>query len=243
MSAAIRSSFLMAIVALAYPGAALGGMPSPTLADVERALGLTDMTRMRLEVISAALLIAMLGAAMIQRIWNSLRKDFTILPRLSYAKASGIVVLWGLLFALVLTMISGARELMTPGAWEKSGLTYHLAGEPPPDVERQIAARVGAIRRLGYALREYARTHKGRYPAPGTTSEIPEILWRLPAPSVGRYVYVGGLQDPDHEDRLGVPLAYEPDEVGPDRLVLLTDGLTLWLPAAEIQRVLSRRGP
>ena len=36
------------------------------------------------------------------------------------------VVLWGLLFMLVLTMISGARELLTPGAWEKKGATYQL---------------------------------------------------------------------------------------------------------------------
>lgn len=41
----------------------------------------------------------------------------------------GLVVLWGLLFIVVLAMISGARELMTPGAWEKQGATYRLAGE------------------------------------------------------------------------------------------------------------------
>jgi len=28
----------------------------------------------------------------------------------------------------VLTMISGARELMTPGAWEKDGAIYRLKG-------------------------------------------------------------------------------------------------------------------
>ncbi len=39
------------------------------------------------------------------------------------------MIIWGLLFVLVLTMISGARELMTPGAWEKEGFTYVLAGE------------------------------------------------------------------------------------------------------------------
>ncbi len=37
-----------------------------------------------------------------------------------------MVVLWGLLFTVVLAMISGARELMTPGAWEKQGATYRL---------------------------------------------------------------------------------------------------------------------
>jgi hypothetical protein len=35
------------------------------------------------------------------------------------------------LFLLVLTMISGARELMTPGAWEKKGFTYQLVRDRP----------------------------------------------------------------------------------------------------------------
>ena len=30
---------------------------------------------------------------------------------------------------VVLAMISGARELMTPGAWEKHGATYRLKEE------------------------------------------------------------------------------------------------------------------
>ena len=38
-------------------------------------------------------------------------------------------VVWGSLFVLVLTMISGARELMTPGAWKKDGITYVLEDE------------------------------------------------------------------------------------------------------------------
>ena len=33
-----------------------------------------------------------------------------------------------LLFVIVLTMISGARELLTPGAWEQNGGTYELNG-------------------------------------------------------------------------------------------------------------------
>ena len=62
----------------------------------------------------------------IQRVWNASRADFPRLPRLSFGKAVGVVFLWGLLFLLVLTMISGARELLTPGAWRKEGFTYKL---------------------------------------------------------------------------------------------------------------------
>src|SRR5438309_1420396 len=105
---------------LLAPPVAYAGMPSLTL---------TDVGRMRAQTISFFLFGFLLSAWLIQRLWNYLRKDFTILPRLTYGKAVGMVSLWGLLFVLVLTMISGARELMTPGAWKKSGFTYKLAEE------------------------------------------------------------------------------------------------------------------
>ena len=60
------------------------------------------------------------------------RGDFTRLPRLTYGKSIAIVALWGLLFILVLTMISGARELMTPGAWEQHGATFRLKNTTQP---------------------------------------------------------------------------------------------------------------
>ena len=66
-------------------------------------------------------------AFVVQSLWNTLKKDFTRLPRLSYFRACGFVTLWGLLFVVVLTMISGARELMTPGAWKRRATTYELA--------------------------------------------------------------------------------------------------------------------
>jgi hypothetical protein len=78
--------------------------------------GLNEVARQRLEVVSFFLLGLLACAAVIRSLWNGLRKDFPILPRLSYARALGMIVLWGLLFVLVLTMITGASELMTPGA-------------------------------------------------------------------------------------------------------------------------------
>jgi hypothetical protein len=36
------------------------------------------------------------------------------------------VVLLGLCFNLILLMIAGTRELMTPGAWEKGKTIYQL---------------------------------------------------------------------------------------------------------------------
>ena len=102
---------------LAWPGEALAGMPM---------IDLTDVAHLRLRTISFFLLVLLLSAAGIQRIWNALREDFPSLPLISYRRALGLVTLWGLVFLLVLTMISGARELMTPGAWKKEGATYRL---------------------------------------------------------------------------------------------------------------------
>jgi hypothetical protein len=67
------------------------------------------------------------SAAIVRFLWNLLQRDFPKLPRLSFHKAIAGVLLWGLLFVIVLAMISGARELMTPGTWMKDGGTYRLA--------------------------------------------------------------------------------------------------------------------
>jgi hypothetical protein len=112
-----RLVLLAALASLAFPQVALAGMPSVTF---------SDMARLRLQTISFFLMGLLLSAAVVMAVWNSLARDFPRLPRLSYFKACGLVILWGLLFVVVLTMISGARELLTPGAWEKQGYTYKL---------------------------------------------------------------------------------------------------------------------
>src|SRR3954463_493469 len=85
---------------LLFPQVALAGMPSVTFSDI---------ARLRLQTISFFLMGLLLSAAVVMAVWNSLTRDFPRLPRLSYFKACGLVVLWGLLFVVVLTMISGAR--------------------------------------------------------------------------------------------------------------------------------------
>src|SRR5688500_13454954 len=99
---------------LLLPGIARAGMPM---------LVLSEVATERLDALSFFALLLLLSAGAVGWLWNRV----TGLPRLSYPRALGLVVLWGLLFDLVLTMIAGARELMTPGAWEKTGATYTLA--------------------------------------------------------------------------------------------------------------------
>ena len=101
-------------------------LAQPAWAGMGGAVTLREVSKIRLQNLSFFIMVLLLSAALIRWIWNSLRKDFTRLPHLTYFKALGVVVLWGLLFILVLAMISGARELLTPGAWEKQGATYRL---------------------------------------------------------------------------------------------------------------------
>src|SRR5687767_15824936 len=121
----MRSPLLLSLgILLASAAPARAGMPSFTL---------TDAASLRLQSISFFLVVFLLSALVIRWIWNALTTDFPRLPRLSYPKALGLVALWGLLFLLVLTMISGARELLTPGAWKKDeGLTYTLGDKKTP---------------------------------------------------------------------------------------------------------------
>jgi hypothetical protein len=107
-----------AVAALAGSFSARAGMPAPWV--------LTDSAFTRLSTVSFFLAIIFSSAALIRLIWNSLRVSFPRLPHLSYGRALALMCLWGLLFLVVLLMVSAARELMTPGAWERDGAIYKL---------------------------------------------------------------------------------------------------------------------
>jgi len=114
------TSLATLLLGLTLPLPAHAGMPSYTL---------TDIAKARIDTISFFLFLLLLLALLVKFLWNYLARDFPKLPKMTYSKALSAVALWGLLFLLVLTMISGARELMTPGAWERHGATYKLKEE------------------------------------------------------------------------------------------------------------------
>lgn len=107
-------------------GSVIVGMPSILPEDLPTFLRLNEEPHQRLQSISFFLLGVAVTAIAVKLLWNTLAREIPVLPRLTLSKAFSVVVLWGLLFVVVLTMISGARELMTPGAWQKTGLTYTL---------------------------------------------------------------------------------------------------------------------
>jgi hypothetical protein len=113
----LTASIIFVALMLVAPPSAEAGMPSITLSDV---------MSMRLQALSFFMLLFFVTSYVIYRLWNFLQPDFSSLPRITFRKALAMVFLWGLAFQLVLVMISGARELMTPGAWKKVGLTYKL---------------------------------------------------------------------------------------------------------------------
>jgi hypothetical protein len=211
---------------------ARAGMPMPVLSEV---------ARMRSQAISFFLVVFLASAWVIQRLWNGLRGDVPRLPRLSYPRAVGVVTLWGLLFLLVLTMISGARELMTPGAWRKEGLTYRLVEkEPRPEpLATTDRDRREAIDRLRVALWTYARGHGGTFPPDASGTELLDELWQVPGPSGARYLYRGGQSL--HADV--APLAFEPEVFDRDRLVLMTSGAVRTMSSKELDNLLAEDEP
>lgn len=220
---------------LVLPAAA--GMPAITWPDMPTYFTLSAFTRERLQAVSFFLVGILVIAAVVQRIWNYLARDFSSLPRLSYFKGLGLVLLWGLFSVLILTMISGARELMTPGAWQKKGLLYALAETPaPPDT--MTVERYRGIERLRAALWRHAQQHGGQFP--GKPEDLEETAaWHVPHPAGMSYVYVPGQA----ADAASKPLAYEPGLFGSQRLVLLANGEIQELTIDEIRQRLEGGAP
>lgn len=216
---------------LACPVPALAGMPAPLPTNPERVLRLGDTPLARLQAISFFLLAFLLSAAGVQLLWNYVRQDFPTVPRLTYRRAVAGVFLWGLLFVIVLTMISGARELMTPGAWKKQGVVYQLADPPAkPRAADPEAVRRAHLEQLRTALWRFAAMHNGRFPTTDEGTAIPDEVWRVPGAGGLRYQYTPGLS----AGHLPELLAWEPELDPERRLVLRANGDILVQRSADI---------
>lgn len=227
-----RVSVLVLAVAATvnFPSTVLAGMPTVQMSDV---------ARMRVETLSFFLAVFLGCAKLFQLLWNWLGTDFPRLPRLTYFKSLGLLAVWGLLFVVVLTMISGARELLTPGAWEKIGLTYKLAAPKTDETATEAAAeptRRAKLERLCEALWAYARGHDGHVPASPSDPEIAAEFWQTTDPSAVPYVYV-----PDRKPHVGADLlAFEPRIFSDGQFALFTSGEIKKLTPAEIETLLPK---
>jgi hypothetical protein len=222
---------LSSLIGLTFPASVWAGMPTITL---------TDMAKMRLESISFFLFCFFGSAFLIQRLWNYLRKDFTFLPRLNYWRSVGVVTVWGLIFIVVLTMISGARELMTPGAWKRDGVTYKLDDSKPPEIKQTTPSdseRRLKLQTLYHSLRAYVEKN-GKFPSSREDKSIPPDLWDLPGSSTGfHYFYL-----PPESTNATRPIAFEPEVFGNHRFVLFGDGQVWKMESEELERILQSGG-
>lgn len=197
------------VLGIAAPARA--GMPSVDLI-------LTELGKRRAEEMSFFLVVFLLSAWGVQGLWNFTRRDVPQLPRLSYRGAVAAVALWGLAMVVVLTMISGARELMTPAAWEPNGITHTLkatgaVAAESPDRRR----RREHLERLWQDLRLYAATHEGAWPA--DLSAAGPLAQHPLAPAFA-YIY----RPPAAEEKGAIPILFEPELAADGRFVLWSDG-------------------
>ncbi len=201
--------------------------PQPTAeADLNAAAAI------RVQTISYFLVVFLACGWIVQRSWNSFVPRMFGLRHIDYRRTLSFLILWGLAFIVVLTMISGARELMTPGAWKKQGWTYQLNDSARQDTDpaTSLASRQRGLEKLRTALWQYAATHGGQLPD-ARDSAIQNDLWQIPNSSGLTYL---SLSDRVAEDA-GRIYVFEPDADGDERLVLLTNGFIGTMNSAQIK--------
>ncbi len=213
-------------------------LPTPWTPDnpVHSARPADQAVLLRWQSISFFLMVLLLTTLAFRALWNSLASATSgesagpNVPKLSIGGASSLVLLWGLLFIVVLTMISGARELMTPGAWEKTGWTYRLRDSDL--AVDNFTERRDALEELRFTLWNFAANHDGRFPDRDDPA-IPPSLWRVPHVAGAEFLY---RQDESLSSIRRI-LACEPETDSSDRFVLLTDGSIAVMSSTEIAAV------
>ena len=207
-------------------------------------IGLADVAKLRLEVISFFLFLFVLSGFALRWVWNGLARDFPRLPKLSYGRAVGVMVVWSALFVLVLTMISGARELMTPGAWKKDGVTYKLAEDSKSESVVQVESdrdRRQKLEALRFELWNHAAKHDGQFPPDRDSIGIAREVWLTTHVSGIRFLYLSGLQQ--NTDKVAL-LAVEPDVFMGMRFGLFTDGVIRVVNDADlVAAFIAKAGP
>ena len=176
--------------------------------------GLSDVYRLRFEEISFFIVLFIACALLLKLIWNHAAKGFSFLPKLKFLQAFALAFLLGLVMLVILTMISGIREVLTPDAWRHQGTSYRL-NDPA-----QEPARRRSLEHLRGALFQFAAMHEGRFPKSDFSAEIPDKLWESPDQLGSHYIYAGGLTT----NSPTALLAVEPLNFGDTRFVLRVSG-------------------
>jgi hypothetical protein len=192
---------------------------------------LNDVVRLRVQDISFFALLLVICAFGIKLMWNQFAKGFPQLPRITFLRSACLTGVLSLLMLLVLSMISGARELLTPGAWRKQGSAYRLNDAGSETLRRQ------SMEFLRSSLWTYAKDHDGKFPAHDFVSEISEKIWQAPDSVGTRYIYVGSL-------KLGASnavVAFEPEKFGESRFALFANGEIKALTLTDLRKAMGTK--
>ncbi len=208
-----------------------GLVPVPTSYAGMTVYGLRDVYRLRFEEISFFIVLLVVCSFLFKLLWNHAVKGFGFLPRINFRQSLCLAVLFGLVMLLILAMISGIREVLTPGAWRRQGSSYRL-NDPSQEPTRRRS-----FEQLRVALFEYARTRDGQFPPHDFVPEIPEKIWESPDQLGSHYIYSGGFTTNDLERVLAV----EPINFGEPRFVLLTSGRIEQLSGKAIESKLKEK--
>jgi hypothetical protein len=216
------------------------GVPLPTpltkdqLPHSETIKGLHPWLDERLQALSFFVAAVLVSAWVARGLWNLCRRDWPSLRRMSYRGALLATILWGLMSVVVLTMISGARELMTPGAWQKSGWTYRLAQTSPPAAEPRFRnLRRAKLEELRLELLKIAAMNEGRFP--DDESKIGASL-EIPANPGFQFLYRPGQQASAASASI---LVFEPELGDEERFVLLASGMIGSMRTSELEAALA----
>jgi hypothetical protein len=173
----------------------------------------------RAQALSFFLALSLVIAWLIKLLWNHLRNDFPKLPQLSYWRSLGLVLLWGLFIALIMSMTTAARSLTTPGAWERTGAQYKLT-DPAQELREK---RRATLEGLKPALMAYADAHGNRFPHHTGEISLPSSAFQSAHPNRSSLIFIPLRARPSSPE-MAMPLVYEPDIFNDDRFCLLTDG-------------------
>ena len=194
---------------------------------------LTNVAAARIDALSFFIVTYLIVSWAMKLIWNQLAKSFNSLPVLQYREALGFVFVTGLLFYVVLTMISGARELLTPGAWEKQGTGYRLRDGEVVGLSKE--QRRKAMGELKAAIWDFAKTSGGKAPSGPFGGEVAAELWNHG--DGGFYALVPGVEPGGGRE----VMIYEPSTAGGRRFVLLADGSIEDKAEGDLKRELDRK--
>ncbi len=184
---------------------------------------LTDVAKMRIESLSFFIAAYLLMALFVKWLWNYLAKSFEKLPTLNYRRALALALISGLFLYVVLTMISGARELLTPGAWQKKGYGYKLEESATSGPDRSAQAS-----QLRNTLWEFTKQNDGKFPSSLFIDEI------TLTGAQNHFAFIP-TNEPSDEKKL---LAYEINTSAKTRTVILTDGSIETWEASKVKETL-----